>query len=189
MAKDQSIAPSLAPSGRGLSAKPTGGEKLRITSLPPSPYGRHLPHRGRQAGGAGLCPARNIVQNRREGQSPSPTGGLTAARRKTVSPSVALPATPPSQREASGRGGVLPRPKHCAKSAGGVEPLPYTRFCEGTDENRLSLRRPTGDTSLTEGGKREGRGGGAKKGPPVGGPFLSYFARLFRAYLLFSLPK
>ena len=85
---------------------------------------------------------------------------------------------------------------------------------------RLSLRRPTGDTSLTEGGKREGRGStppetlckiggrgrtpplhtgrtmtaqgrgcGAKKGPPVGGPFLSYFARLFRAYLLFSLPK
>ena len=71
---------------------------------------------------------------------------------------------------------------------------------------RLSLRRPTGDTSLTEGGRTreriattslrtgrtmtaQGRGCGAKKGPPVGGPFLSYFARLFRAYLLFSLPK
>ena len=26
----------MAPSGRGLSAKPTGGEKVRITSLPPS---------------------------------------------------------------------------------------------------------------------------------------------------------
>ncbi len=36
-------------------------------SLPPSPCRRHLPHRGRQAGGAGFYPARNIVQNRREG--------------------------------------------------------------------------------------------------------------------------
>mgnify|MGYP004502622317 CR=1 FL=1 len=39
------------------------------------------------------------------------------------------------------RGGVLPRPKHCEKSAGGAEPLPYGRFYEGADENRLSLRQ------------------------------------------------
>ena len=39
------------------------------------------------------------------------------------------------------RGGVLPRPKHCEKSTGGAEPLPYGRFYEGADENRLSLRQ------------------------------------------------
>ena len=38
--------------------------------------------------GAGCCPARNIVKNRREGQSPSPTDGFTRAQTKIVSPSV-----------------------------------------------------------------------------------------------------
>ncbi len=55
------------------------------------------------------------------------------------------------------RGGVLPRPKHCAKSAGGAEPLPYTRFCEGTDENRLSLRQNRRFCHLPRRGRR-GRG-------------------------------
>ena len=37
---------------------------------------------------------------KREGQSPSPTGGFTEVPPEIVSPSVALQATPPSQREA-----------------------------------------------------------------------------------------
>ena len=111
----------LGPLWEGAVGEADWGREILMASLPPSPCGRHLPHRGRQTGGA--------------------------------------------------------------------EPLPYGRFYGSASGNRLSLRRPAGDTSLTEGGKREGRGCGAKKGPPVGGPFLSYFARLFCAYLLFSLPK
>ena len=38
--------------------------------------------------GAGFYPARNIVQKRREGQSPSPTHGFTKAQTKIISPSV-----------------------------------------------------------------------------------------------------
>ena len=57
MAKDQSIVPPLAPSGRGLSAKPTGGEKsLWRLSL------------RRPAGDTSLTEG-----GKREGQSPSPT--------------------------------------------------------------------------------------------------------------------
>ena len=57
MAKDQSIVPPLAPSGRGLSAKPTGGEKsLWRLSL------------RRPAGDTSLTEG-----GKREGQSSSPT--------------------------------------------------------------------------------------------------------------------
>ena len=45
---------------------------------------------------------------KREGQSPSPTGGFTEVPPEIVSPSVALQATPPSQREARGRGRTPP---------------------------------------------------------------------------------
>ena len=45
---------------------------------------------------------------KREGQSPSPTGGFTEVPPEIVSPSVALRATPPSQREANGRGRAPP---------------------------------------------------------------------------------
>ena len=38
--------------------------------------------------GAGFYPARRIMQNRREGQSPSPTHGFTKVQTKIVSPSV-----------------------------------------------------------------------------------------------------
>ncbi len=41
-------------------------------------------------------------------------------------------------RQTMCRGGVLPRPKHSAKPAGGVEPLPYAQFYGSTSENRLS---------------------------------------------------
>ena len=44
----------LAPSGRGLSAKPTGGEKMRITSLPPSRPKAVTPPSQREARGCGF---------------------------------------------------------------------------------------------------------------------------------------
>ena len=42
----------------------------------------------RRCVGAGFYPARGVVQNRREGQSPSPTNGFTKVQTKIVSPSV-----------------------------------------------------------------------------------------------------
>ena len=46
--------PYLAPSERGLSAKPTGGENLRFL-FSPSGASRHLPHRGRRKEDCLLC--------------------------------------------------------------------------------------------------------------------------------------
>ena len=43
---------------------------------------------GRRCVGAGFYPARGVVQNRREGQSPSPANGFTKVQTKFVSPSV-----------------------------------------------------------------------------------------------------
>ena len=90
-----------------------------------------------------------------------PTNGLSRVRLYNVSPSVALRATPPSQREAkisapvgAWTGDGLPR-QSADWLAMTAEKAGAGKRCVGAGfyPARLSLRRPTGDTSLTEGGK------------------------------------
>ena len=142
MAKDQSIVPPLAPSGRGLSAKPIGGEKsLWRLSL------------RRPAGDTSLTEG-----GKREGQSSSPTHFVSDGLLLSVATKVTKNAI---QGE---RDFDLPLHKggfENSAPAGAGSGLP--RQCEHwlamTPLRGVSLppSAQSADTSLAEGGKREGQ--------------------------------
>ena len=141
MAKDQSIVPPLAPSGRGLSAKPIGGEKsLWRLSL------------RRPAGDTSLTEG-----GKREGQSPSPTHFVSDGLLLSVATKVTKNAI---QGE---RDFDLPLP--FGKPHPGVgrgERIATTSLRTGlamTPLRGVSLppSAQSADTSLAERGKREGQ--------------------------------
>ena len=118
-----------------------------------------------------------------------PTNGLSRVRLYNVSPSVALRATPPSQREAkisapvgAWTGGRIATPVcGLARNDGGKAGAGKRCVGAGFYPARLSLRRPAGDTSLTEGGKGvsapAGAAGGAEPLPYKTLLFLRFFFR------------
>ena len=126
-----------------------------------------------------------------------PTNGLSRVRLYNVSPSVALRATPPSQREAkisapvgAWTGGRIATPVcGLARNDGGKAGAEKRCVGAGFYPARLPLRRPAGDTSLTEGGKGFPRLRARREGQSPSPTKLFYssaFSSVGRAWLTYS---
>ena len=131
----------LAPSGRGLSAKPTGGEKMRITSLPPSRPKAVTPPSQREALGVLRLRARrgDVGIAPYEKTAGKPCVGADAHIRPSLPPSALRAATSATLRYA--QPSVHPKGTCFAASTGpplhkggfGGTPLHYVSPLKGDD--------------------------------------------------------